>query len=421
MKILKRSILVSVVALCVTAVWVQEADAARRDSLMENRLIEDKDDVFLYPQRVIDYTNLVSFEYGGGEQQGNGMLLLGNENFGFGVAAHRGDLLANDDIFPYAVDNRELNSNAPFAGIQPPGTIIDLFGGFDLGGGAAGARLAFGNGASFVQGATDDGATGTSETFFMLQGGYSLMGDFSLDTSLQILFGTGVNKADGDTQADATALQFGLYGRGYSQMAETLRLGFIGNIQYRTSSGTQYNDIDNDDDDVTNRSGTFAIQAGAGPAYTIGDDNTQLAGYAVLGYATSSTDPNTSDDSEDDRTRQSEILLPGLHLAADIQVLDWLYFRSGLQYSWAIRRQAEEVADEDNDNITGNQGSLGDNQPPISALNSPGGFGWSAGLGVEYNNFYFDGALQNGFILNGPNFIGGGSGFLAKASAGYNF
>ena len=52
---------------------------------------------------------------------------------------------------------------------------------------------------------------------------------------------------------------------------------------------------------------------------------------------------------------------------------------------------------------------------------SPGGFAWSAGFGVEIEHFTFDGSFQRGFLINGPNLIGGGSGFLTMASAEYAF
>ena len=41
---------------------------------------------------------------------------------------------------------------------------------------------------------------------------------------------------------------------------------------------------------------------------------------------------------------------------------------------------------------------------------------------MQKNGFYFDGVVQNAFVTNGPNFIGGNNlGFLAMASMTYKF
>src|SRR5262245_23287785 len=67
---------------------------ARRPGLAGNLLIEDADDVFLFPQRLLAYPNLVALAYGGSAGSGNGLLTLGGDGWTFGVGLHRGDVLA---------------------------------------------------------------------------------------------------------------------------------------------------------------------------------------------------------------------------------------------------------------------------------------------------------------------------------------
>ncbi|MGM0559244.1 MAG: hypothetical protein ACQEVA_22865 [Myxococcota bacterium] len=438
MNYLKRSLQLSAIALALLAFNLPEAQADRRHSLAENRLIEDKDDVFAFPQLAVDYANLASFEYGPSYQAGNGMFIFGSEDLAFGVTAHRGDTFNNNALFPYSLaSGLALNAPAtPLDGfvsgpasdpanpdpIDPaPGTVFDLFMGADLGGGKVGGRLALGHGAAFETLDGADGTTGAARTYFLLQGGYSLVGDLSLDISGRLAVDLASQQAEGDTALSGSGVGFGLSARGYYAMAEDVRLGFLGETQFNTVGQTDFGpDLGDNDDDVTSRGNFFGFQAGLGPEYTV-EDNTTIAGYAVLGFANTTNDPDVDETTGGDVVSANQFVLPGLHLAADIQVLEWLYFRSGLQYAWAVHSAASN--DEENDEVDtfGQRGARGATESPISAFDSPGGFGWRAGIGFEVDNFSFDGSFQNGFILNGPNFIGGGAGFLAIANAKYNF
>jgi hypothetical protein len=88
-----------------------------------------------------------------------------------------------------------------------------------------------------------------------------------------------------------------------------------------------------------------------------------------------------------------------------VQLLDWLYVRTGAQYVWQLDRF---------------KGTDGDGTRRERISSAP--FTWSFGLGVTKNNFYFDGVVRNSFVTNGPTFIGGNAtGFLAMASLTYKF
>jgi hypothetical protein len=93
-----RSLILTLLVLLVAAATTTTALADRRTGLGGNRLFEDRDDIFAYPQRILDYRNLIMFDYGATQNSGNGVMLLGSEAMAFGVAVHRGDILTPDVI-----------------------------------------------------------------------------------------------------------------------------------------------------------------------------------------------------------------------------------------------------------------------------------------------------------------------------------
>lgn len=405
-----RSLLHLAVAVVVLSlVGVQDAEAARRDSLSGNLLIEDRDDVFIWPQLVVNNTNLVGFEYGPAAGAGNAYMFWGSDTAAMGVAIHRGDLF-NPNLFPYGSVPGNPGVGAlgdvqgPLAGVVGvnSGTIVDLFAGFDIGGGLAGGRLAIGNGGNSITPADENiDEQSASETFFLLQGGYSLTGPLTLDTALTINFATASQDVGDDSPIEASNFGLGLKARGYADLGQPFELGFLGDVFYNSAS------IDRtpapDGDTTTEDNSIFAIQGGAGPVWEVGgeDNDTVIAGYGVLGYASTSNDPDT--DNDPNQTGTSSVILPGFNFAADIELTDWLFFRSGAQYLWTINGTSTETDDGDDETST----------------RAPGGFGWNAGMGVEVGNFRFDGSFSNNFLTQGPNFIGGGTGFLTMASAEY--
>jgi hypothetical protein len=392
-------------------VGIQDADAARRASLSGNVLIEDRDDVYLWPQLAVNYSNLAAFEYGPAAAVGNGLLLWGSDTAAFGVAVHRGDLFDNH-LFPY----NGLNPSGALGDLADPtvplagtigvnsGTIVDLMAGFDVGGGLAGARLSLGNGGVSNTPADPDAAeTSSGITFVKLQGGYSLSNPLTLDTSLSLTYAGGSQDAGDDTPLEGSNFGVGLKVRGYSELGGGLELGFLGDVIFNSTSVDATPDPDGDT--TTASESGFAIQAGAGPVWDLGgaDFDTTVAGYGVLGFASTSTDQNTDED--DDASGASRLILPGFNLAADIQLLEWLYFRTGAQYLWVIDGTSQETPAFDGEVET--------------STRAPGGFGWTAGFGLEKGNFRFDGTFAENFLTNGPNFIGGGNGFLTMASVEY--
>lgn len=378
-----------------------DAEAARRSSLAGNRLILDKNDVLFFPQLSVNYTNLLSVDMGPGAASGAGLAVLGSETMAFGIGVHRGDIF-DSPFFPHAVNHPQLGGPPNLLGelgFPTPNTIIDLFAGMEIGPGLVGARLALGTG-----GGTFDPAdrnldiSSESQTFFLANLGFSLTGDFRLDTGLNFVVDTGNIIANGDDIIAATNIQVALGGRGYMPMAQGVDLGFLADVNFSSTTIIGYEPAPGFDAVASE----FGLVAGAGPVYDIAGMTT-LAGYAVLGIRSGGQDPDL--DGDDDESSFFVGILPGLQLAADIHLTDWLYFRTGMQYLFGVGSESE--ATPNGDDISSGTFSQ---------------FGWRAGLGLNLGNFSLDGAFTSGFLTSGPDFIGGqGPGLFTMVNAQYRF
>lgn len=383
------------------------AQSARSTSLAQNQLILDRTDVLTFPQLSVEYTNLLALDYGAFAQAGSGLALLGNERLAFGIGIAQGNVLGDRVTTPINTHpNLGGVDNLLGAGYPTPHTIVDLFFGMDIGSGFFGAHLAIGHGGdSFtptIDSNLDDNSNG--QTFVRADVGFSLQGNFRLDTALRLMFNSADNTRDGDTVRDGSVFQAGVNARAYTPLAAGIDLGLLGDIQVTTGGNTTYRDSPLDD--IESSATNFSIAAGAGPVYTI-DGVTTLAGYGILGLVTNSNDPDENTDN--DASSSYHLILPGVAVAADIHLTDWLYFRTGAQYLFMINSETEEqnTNTANDDTITRDRNSA---------------FGWSAGLGLKVGNFALDGTLQHGFLTSGPNFIGGQApGLFSMVSASYAF
>ncbi|MBA2661555.1 MAG: hypothetical protein H0U74_04625 [Bradymonadaceae bacterium] len=403
----KMRLLASVLALGVgfTAV-IDDAEAARRTSLAGNRLILDRTDTQIFPQLVLDYTNLLALDYGAAAGSGSGLGILGSETMAFGLGLYRGDVL-DYNLFPHELGHPYLGGPDNLLGgaFPAPHTILDLMFGLDLGAGLLGVRLAFGNGGNSLTPADPDiGSSESSQTFVRTDLGFSLRGNFRLDMALHLIF-NGASVTAGDPVFDGSVFELGLTARAFMPLAAGVDLGILGDVVFDTARVTNYGGLPSEDFDTTANS--FGLLAGAGPVYTI-DGVTTLAGYAVLGVLTTSGVPNTeADDNAYTEYSTSSIIIPGFHVAADIYLTEWLYFRSGMQYMFARNSRSDLVPPD------------GNTQQTTSRVSD---FGWRAGLGLQLGNFALDGALQHGFLTAGPNFLGGQSpGLFSSVAASYRF
>ncbi|MCB9543648.1 MAG: hypothetical protein R3F65_21420 [bacterium] len=412
----------NVIAASATAVLLATpAFAARRTALSNNVLIKDKDDVFIYPQLMLDYRNLINFDYGTGETAGSGMLLLGSRTFGFGVLVNRADInpgpLAEAGTSflwnysrNYELDNLGSPSDVlgegatiPAGGYPDPLTFIDLVMGFDLGRNLLGFRLGIGTGGDSAA----NGDESNSQFALKLTGGMSFGKNF--DLAADIVYATGQQTSGGDLQYSGSLFALNANLRGFSPMGEKIDLGYFGQLAF----GSQTLTATEDNPGTPNESASdvrndVLVVGGLGPVYKLNKMNSTVAAYGVIGLGFSGRDPNTVNDngdyggSEDDGTSDLKIIIPGFRMSLETSLLDWLVFRSGMEYTWMY-----------------NSDTTGDGEDASSL--QEGNFGWNAGLGIIIGDFTLDGAFQQNWLTQGPDFLGGDAPMFLEVSATYTF
>jgi hypothetical protein len=367
---------------------------ARRSGLAGSLLIEDREDSYFFPQRLVAYPNVIALSYGATAASGSGLLTLGSGDSVFALAIHRGDVQS-----PHGYSDADALAG-PSGLFGPditiaPATIVDLLFGTDLGGGQLGFRLALGSGAETTTVADMD--TGESDTFIMGELGYG-WGTRGKTARVDLSAGLGLDiasqqAADMDT---ASGTYFGLSGlmRAYFPFDETLELGVLANVGVNNNAFT----VETVPGDPARTELGVDLGAGVGPVLQF--DRVSIAAYGILSGHIANQDPYSEVDG--DETSVVGAVIPGVHIALEVPLSDWLLVRSGAQYSFNLQSTSA----------------------PADAGTSQrnGSFGWNAGLGIVIDDFRFDGSLQQGFVTGGPEFIGGTqSGFLAVASLSYSF
>jgi hypothetical protein len=411
---MNRSLLCAVclLAVAVSSMSVESAFADRRLGLGGNRLIEDRDDVFTYPQRILDYRNLIMFDYGAAQNSGNGVMLLGSEAMAFGVSVHRGDILTPDVIgldsnLAWLADPTHplLGAQAPYPGVgfvggagSDPLTMFDILFGMKAGPGAFGVRLGLGsNSEASKQPGVGEDAIGNF--FLMGELGYSLKGSFRFDASLNFLYDGSKVVVGGQDTETSDVIRVAVSTRGFTPLDPKIDLGFIADLTFANQSHTTGI---NTDAKTVDTGLAFGLQGGIGPVYKV-NESTTIAGYAVVGLGFRNGDPNNQTDQ--DGYSGTSFVFPGFRMAFETALTQWLYVRSGLQYTYIFLSGTQQTPNGDQE-----------------ASSRRADFGWNAGMGIKLDAFFFDGAFQHSFLTTGPDFIGGGgSGMFTMVSAGYRF
>jgi hypothetical protein len=372
--------------------------ANRRASLHGNLLMEDPQDIYLFPQRALDYRNLVRFDMGHEEPDGfpgDGLLLFGSDTFAMGIAAHRSDQLdpfGSVQLPAGAADALLMGPPNLFAaqGYAAPFQFADLLFSFELGAGLAGARVMFGR-----SGESTDAPGNTDESkgqnLILLAGGFSMKGDFRLDTALDLLIDTASEVAAGQDVQSGFGFGLGLHARGAMNTGEGVDLGFLGSFGFSSVSNTV------EATDTTTSLTNIRLVLGAGPVYRLGD-KAQIAAYGILGIDNTSTETATGDQSAE--VSSNVITIPAMRLAGEFWLLEWFAVRAGLEYSYDLTLGT--TADTDTTTIGG-------------------GFGWSTGVGFTKGDFAFDGTISHAWVTAGPDLVGGDGDLFTQVSASYRF
>lgn len=427
------------------AIITNTASANRWASLQQNQLIEDKENVYLYPQLLLDYRNSIGFDYGSEvargetEQVGTGRVLYlgGWKKFGLGMSARYGsispafsapipnDLLSQETGTLYLGENSSTNLFPAYsigsligmlgsdaidpATVAPPFGVMDAFLAIPTGIGAFGARLGIATRAEYATSDADE-REGSGETLLTLAAGLSGKGNVRWDTSLNLavdFYADENEAANPNTKTSGTLVRASVSGRGYIPIANEVDLGLLGNLIF--SNGSMSSKAG--DTEIETSGLGFGVMAGVGPVFRI-DENVVVAGYGLLGIAFSALD-QPSDSDANDTISDLLIFIPALRIAADIGITDWFFFRGGVQYSFQL---ASSSLDED---VTSNANE--ENVKSISRNN--GTLGLSAGIGFKTTDgFTIDGTLYRGFLTAGPDFIGGNpDAMFGVVSAAYHW
>jgi hypothetical protein len=416
----RNKILLGVASLAAASTLLsQTAQADRRTGLAGNLLIQDPDDLFAFPQLTLKHRNMLRIDYGGSADSGNGVFTMGDSKQAFAVALHRGDLLS-PDVTGF---NQELawlsGVPNPFSRISPrpfadtsqgaatsttvvsPSTVADVSYGRAMGNDSLGVRLGFGRGAHVYKADGSDAERG-AQTFFAGQFGYSIVPPegLKLDVSGNVVAAFGRNTdGNGESNDKGFNLRVGGLVRGYYPVNDVLDVGFLCNAAVSNAH------LRNVPADESFNFFDLGVMGGVGPAI-------HLERAKVAAYGGVATTFSKSDDT--DNTRTVHLAAPMLNMAAEVEVFEWLYVRTGAQYTWNLQRQKTDTERD--------RTALGEGYTGVFPAGTASPFVWSAGLGLRRNELYFDGVFQNAFVVNGPNFIGGqANGFLAMASATYRF
>lgn len=424
-------VVVVIALIAATFVGIANASAARRTALAGNLLIEDETDIFFLPHEVARYVNYVWFDFitGGDtpsiDNLGSAGILFGNaadNSFGIGVTVHRSDYQsAQDDALGLGTlfslrrnqaDFDEELEGAPEALVSQVQTLhwVDVLAGFALSDALdLGVRLSLGSNVASSEDIDGDNAgdpnPSASAFSFNLIASLGYDADaIEVDASVELSTASygGEQIAGDETIVDsASGFGLGVFGRAFFRMSEGIDLGVIANISTRSAS----TELDDEGDTRTDGSlSEFRLLAGVGPRYTIGDDAT-VAAYVTLGLAQRTADPEGDDNVVD----SVSVLLPGVHIAAEWHLLEWLDYRAGVRADYALVSGEEHSPAEDGGTATSSRSYT---------------FYWSNGFGFNAleGDFELDATLNWPIITGGPFFLSGSAEDLfAMVTASYSF
>jgi hypothetical protein len=340
-----KSLKISLFAALAVMVFVLPAQADRRAGMNGNVLIEDYNDVFTFPQRAGNAMNVnkVRLNHRGGNNTSATLgVKKGNGGWGVGVNAlsQPGDPLA--------------------AGATA--TILEAV----YSGGAWGVGLSLGKGEATVDG------EGNTALDLGLIFGYDIKG--TAETSL----GIGFKTSEDGAKTKTTDINAGINARGYKG-----KLGWTFNFGFQ--SETVAPDMG---DEVKN--GALTIEAGAGPVYKVNGGKGIVALHITGGFASLTQG--------DDSTMQ--IAVPGMNLAFETALNDWVHFRAGAGYKFVMTTVSPDMGDEAKLNhADGTMAGMAFNAAPTGAM----------GLSATWGKMNFDVALNRDFITNGPYLLTGGT------------
>ena len=354
-----RSLLVMLAAVLLAL----PAHSARRDGMNGNLLIEDHDDVFVFPHKAhsdlnrnrmrLDIDDSTRSTFFSGTGKGAWGFSVGNLLEGPRTLSASNAALAH------------LTANHPeVITTHVPNQVFDAFYSKGEGGKGFGVRLVLASVGSSPALGNDSRALVSGLHFGY--GGAS--GSITYDAGLSAI----IVHAGTDKDFQLTGHQVTLTTRAYKKTNQKkLDMGILLDVSNGMGSyqaqGSEAEDF----------SGT-RIGLGAGPVYRLGDST--VATYATLSWEASEDNSGTS---------RSVITVPGVNTAFETPLNDWVDFRAGITHDFRSNTVTPEEGDE-----SSTQGS------DTSS---------SVGLSAHWDKLNFDMNLNPAFFRNGPYLLTGTS------------
>jgi hypothetical protein len=359
--------------------------AARHSSLSGNLLIQDTDDIFFFPHLVSMYNRMVTFDFGTNSGLGSGGMVFGGETVTLGLFAHRSDFIGaipNAYLTRGDIDNINNDGEVDFPfGFPNALNWVDLlvgWGGKD-GGNPWGIRFSVGRNNNDP----DPDNVGADATAFNVIAGTRFNQWGAFDASVEFSIAS-LNDDDAINSQEASPwhLAAGIR-RTPGDESDALRLGYLAMLSYL--SGT------NDITPVAGPPGTSTdfsslnFVVGAGPVYKP-NDRTNVAMYGTFEYDRNEGDNGTLSSTD------TEVVIPGWNVAAEVEIASWLQFRSGLRSKYTFVSNRDETV----------------GPPPVETEDKSNrlDFDWTTGIGVQWGNFTLDGFLDPSVMTSGTDLLG---------------
>ena len=361
---MSKSLKIAAFAAMAAMVFALPVQADRRAGLNGNVLIEDYNDVFTFPQRAGHSmnTNRVRLNHAGGNAT-NGTIFVKKGNGGWGVG----------------INAIEAPSADPTAA-EAQATIVE----FAYSGGDWGVATRLGKGEF-----TNDGEGNTALSIGLVAG-------YTLRDTAELALGFRMDNAEDGAKTTYSDMNISLNARGY-QGAGVIKTGWTASFQMATGK------TEPDGGDAQEES-AMMVEVGAGPVYT--KDSGIVALHATLGF-------NSSEDAA--KTATTQIVLPGVNLAFETKLNDWVDFRAGAGYKFVM---TTATPDGGNDTVINH---------PDGGLDAGGVFAGAPtgamGLSAKWNALTFDLNLNRDFVNNGPYMLTGATtaGWATNVAATYKF
>ncbi len=371
----------SIILLSLTLVLVfsvMDAQAARRSSLAGNQFIDDPDDMFAFPQLMMEYKNriIIDMEPGDGDA-GNGSIVFG-DNWVWNFNTGRSDFLNNTATWAYGSGDRDgsVGMNGIPGSNGSPGNTLEWW---DLGFATHLGDTPFGFNFSY---ATDnfkvtppgvDPTTDVSTYMLSFQAGITLAG-----IEIAGEFGTGsyTDKTSGLDPVDSGDFDF----INYSLLARG-KINDFGGQNWRWIAAFTHG-ANNAKPDDAERLSTNAFRASFGPVW--GEKGTwEVAAYLNFDYV----DHDFPGAPGEKKITDSFTTFPAYNLAMEYYLNSWLVARGGVASGHSMDKFTQEVPDP------------GTGQAEVDSRDYD--FMWTLGLGVNKGNWGLDIALEEDDVHSG--------------------